>query len=164
MASRLLLTPYSAEFPDTNFAALLTVNSTERRPVLAFDATTDEAAMWTAVVPQGFTGTVTAHVYYMMASATSGDVVWAVTVEAVTDGDTLDLDAASGYGTVNTATAATVPGTAGYLDVVSVTLSNLDSAAAGDYLRIKLTRDADNGSDTAAGDAYALCLELRDSA
>jgi hypothetical protein len=142
----------------------MTIHSTERRSVLAFDASTDESAMWTFVAPQGISGTMAAVVTYCMASATSGKVDFEVAIEAVSDGDSLDLDASTGYATANTITAPTVPGTAGYIDQFSCTLTNDDSIAAGDLVRLKLTRDADDGTnDTATGDCYLLSVEVRDS-
>jgi len=159
MATRFVFTPQAAEFPASNYPALNMVNY---RPVLAYDATTNETAYWTSIVPQGWTGTITAHVYYMMASATTGDIDWDVAVEAVSDADALDLDATTSFDTANSTDNTTVPGTAGYMDVVSITLTNNDSSAAGDYIRFSLTRDA--ASDTSAGDAYVLALEIRDGA
>jgi hypothetical protein len=159
--TRAVLTPQSAEFPTTNFPALLAVNT---RPVLAFDATTSETCYWTLVAPQGFTGTMTAVISYMMASATSGGVAFDVAVEAITSADATDLDAASSFDTVNGGTDAAVPGTAGYMEQVSITLTNQDSAAAADYLRISLARDVADGADTATGDCYVLAVELRDAA
>lgn len=159
MATRFIFTPNAAEFPASNFPALNIVN---RRPALAFDAATNETCYWTAVVPQGWTGTITALIYYIMASATTGDIDVDVAVEAVSDGDATDLDAGTSFDTVNSTDNTTVPGTAGHMDVVSVTLTNADSAAAGDYIRFSLTRDA--ASDTAAGDMYVLAVEIRDGA
>ena len=160
MATRAFLTPFSAELPTTNFPALTVVNT---RPVLAFDATTSETCYWTLTVPQGWTGTKTAVITYMMASATTNGVAFDVALEAVTDGDATDLDATTSFATVNTGTA-TVPGTAGYIDQISVTLTNDDSAAAQDYLRISLARATANASDTATGDCYVLGVEIRDGA
>jgi hypothetical protein len=131
--------------------------------VLAYDATADEAAYWSLVVPQGWTSAYTVVISFIMASATSGNVVWGATVQAITDGDTFDLDAGESYDTENTVTTA-VPGTAGYLKQSSITLTNNDSSAAADYLRIRIRRVGSNGSDTATGDAYFLTAELRDSA
>jgi len=159
MASRFVFNPNSAEYPSNNFPALTLVN---RRPALAFDASTNETAYWTSVVPQGWTGTITAYIYYVMASATSGDTDWDVAIEAVTDADGTDLDAMTSFDTINSTDNTTVPGTAGYMDVISVTLTNNDSSAAGDYIRFSLTRDA--SSDTASGDAYVLAMEIRDGA
>lgn len=163
MATRTVLTPLSAEFPSTNFPQLTSIHSTARRPVLAFDATTSEACHWTGVAPAGLTGALTAVVSYCMASATSGGVAWDVSLEAITDNDATDLDAAESFASVNTGTA-TVPGTAGYIDQVSITLTNDDSLVAADYFRIKLSRQVAHASDTATGDALCLAVEFRDAA
>jgi len=154
--SRFTFKPYGAEFPAANFPQLLHVN---RRPVLGFDAATSETCYWTEVAPQGLTGTMTATITWMAASATSGDVDWDVAVEAVTSADSLDLDAATSFDTVNSADNNNVPGTAGYMLQTSITLSNSDSIAAGDYFRLSLLRDV---ADTASGDIYVLSVEFRD--
>ena len=164
MATRFLLTPGSAEFPSTNFPQLTLSHTSERRQVLSFDATTVETCAWTVVAPQGWTGTITAVVSYAMASATTGGVAFEVLVEALTSGDAVDTDAATSYDSANTGTDASVPGTAGYMEQVSITLTNADSAAAGDLLRVSLRRATGNAADTATGDAYVFALELRDAA
>ncbi len=160
MATRFTFTPYAAEFPASNFPQLTLVN---RRPVLAFDAATDEVCYWTGVAPQGLTGTITVIVHYIMASATSGAVYFQGAIEAITPGDAVDLDAATSFDTANSGNG-TVPATAGYEQSISITMTNADSIAAGDYFRLSLNRDADNASDTAAGDCYVLVVELRDGA
>ena len=155
-----VFTPFSAEFPATNFPQLLLVN---RHPVLAFDASTAETCYWTGIARQGLTANYTAVISYIMASATSGKVDFEIAVEAVTDGDSFDLDAGDSFDTANTITAPTVPGTAGYLDQIVVTLTNVDSIAVADIFRISLKRDAADGTnDTATGDCYVLAVELRD--
>lgn len=160
MATRFIFTPESAHFHSATFPELRLAN---QRPVLAFDASANEFAYWTAVVPQGWTGTKTAIIYLIMASATTGDTDWDVGVEAITpNSDTVDLDAATSFDTDNSTDNTSVPGTAGHLQAITVTLTNNDSSAAGDYIRFRLTRDA--ASDTASGDAYVLALEIRDSA
>lgn len=165
MATRAIFTPNSAEFPSANFPQLTTIHTTERIPVLAFDAATAEACFWSVVAPQGLSGTQYLVVQYCMASATSGKVDFTVAVQAVTPADALDLDASTGYDTANAITAPTVPGTAGYMDAFTCTLTNADSMAAGDLVRIKLTRDATDGTnDTATGDALIVSVEWRDSA
>lgn len=153
-------TPLSAEFPATNFPQLLLSN---RRPVLAFDASTDETAYWTGQAPQGFTGTPTLVITYAMASATSGTVGFQAQLEAISDGDAVDTDSATSFDSVNNSASTTVPGTAGYIDQISITLTNADSLAAGDYFRLSLNRDADGSAitDSASGDAYVLAVELR---
>jgi len=161
MATRFIGTPYAAEFPSSNFPQLLLSN---RRPVLAFDDTTSETCYWTSVAPQGLTGTLTAVISYMMATATSGGVAFDVQIEAVTSGDATELDATTSFDSVNGGSDATVPGTAGYMEQISITLTNADSLAVADYFRISLARDVDDGNDTATGDCYVLALEMRDGA
>jgi hypothetical protein len=161
MATRAVLTPFSAEMPASNFPQLMQVNE---RPVLAFDASTAETARWTSIAPQALTGSLTAVITYMMASATSGGVSFDVALEAVTDGDSTDLDAGTSFDSVNNGDAGSVPGTAGFIDQISITLTNADSIAAQDYFRLALTRAVADSSDTATGDCYVLAVELRDAA
>lgn len=161
--TRAVLTPFAAEFPASNFPQLLLNN---RRPALAFDASTDETCYWTLIAPQGLTGTFTIVLSYCMASATSGAVGFQIQVEAITAADATDTDAATSFDSVNNSTSTTVPGTAGYMGQISITLTNQDSVAAADYLRISLNRDGDGSAitDSATGDAYVYALELRDAA
>lgn len=159
MATRAWLDPLAASFPASAFPQLLTVN---QRPALAFDAATNETAYWTLVVPQGITGTMTVIISLMMASAITGDTDWDVAVEAISSGDAVDLDATTSFDVVNSTDNTVVPGTAGYMQQITVTLTNNDALAAADLIRISLTRDA--VSDTASGDAYVLGAEFRDAA
>lgn len=163
MASRAVFTPHGAEFPASNYPQLTLSN---RRPVLAFDASTDETCYWTGIAPQGLTGAITLVITYMMASATSGTVGFQAQIEAVSDGDATDLDAGTSFDSVNNSASTTVPGTAGFIDQISITMTNADSLAAADYFRLSLNRDADGSAitDSATGDAYVLAVELRDAA
>lgn len=163
MATRFVGLPHSAEFPASNFPQITQIN---QRPVLAFDAATDETAYWTDIAPQGLSGTLTIVITYCMASATSGTVGLQAQIEAVSDGDVTDLDATTSFDTVNNSASTTVPGTAGQIDQISITLTNADSLAAADYYRISVNRDADGSAitDSATGDLYLLAIELRDAA
>jgi len=160
MAKTLLVFDARANVAPTSAAATLALANV--RPVLEFDAATNESAVFEAIMPQAYAGgTLTAELFYFMATATSGDIDWDVEVEAVSDGDALDLDAADSFDTVNSTDNTTVPGTAGYLDVVAVTLTNKDSVVVGDLVRFKVTRDA--VADTAAGDARLYKVEIREA-
>ena len=155
--SRLTFLPESASFPASNFPQLQDVN---RRKVLSFDAATNETCQWTFIAPQGLTGTLNAVIFFMMASATADTVDVDVSIEAITPGDALDLDAGDSFDSVNSQDNTTVPGTAGFMEAITVALTNKDSIAAGDLCRLKLTRDA--SSDDATGDMHVLAVELRD--
>lgn len=158
--TRAILTPTSAEFPSSNFPQLLTVQA---RPVLGYDASTDETAYWTLVAPQGLTGTMTAVLSLIGNAAGTNSTYWEVAVEAVTSADATDLDAGTSFDTVNTGNVA-MPTTQGHMVQLSITLTNQDSIAAADYVRISVARDANNASDNFAADAYLLAVELRDAA
>ena len=92
----------------------------------------------------------------------SGDVDLDIQVEAISDGDSIDTDSASSFDTVNSVDNTTVPGTAGFPDLVSIELANDDSAVAGDMIRIRFNRDA--ASDTATGDLELFWIEIQDGA
>lgn len=154
------LTPGSAVLPDgsaSNAApAVQRVKSSGTAPAiyfiqLAFDASTEEWCCWQFRMPADFSSALTAKVQYKMTSATTGGVAWDVRVAAVSDGDATDVDAKV-FGSANVGTA-TVPGTAGHIDEVSITLTNADSVAAGDFVVVRLARAVANASDTATGDA-----------
>lgn len=161
MATRFVGTPLAAEFPSSNFPQLLLSN---RRPVLAFDTTTSETAYWTFVAPQGLTGTITAVISYAMASATSGGVAFDVALEAISSGDATDTDATTSFGTVNAGNDSAVPGTAGYMEQLTITLTNADGVAAADLVRVSVARDVADAADTATGDCYVFAVEIRDAA
>lgn len=161
MASRLSLSTLSAEFPSANAPGLS--QDGQARLTLDFDATTSETCYWSVTAWQGLTGTLTAVITYRAASATTGGVAFDVAVEAITDGDATDTDAVSSFDAVNTGTA-TVPGTAGYIDQISITLTNQDSIAAADLVRFSLARNVAHASDTATGDIQVLSVEIRDAA
>ena len=149
----------SCKFPTTS-PAVLTGNQNNYR--VLFDASTDESIYWTnLIVDDSYSSVDSMHVflYFSMVSATSGNVVWGIQIMAVTSGDAADINTDS-YDTANLTTVS-VPGTAGYMVRTVIYLGNRDSVDGGDYLRIKVYRDADNASDTATGDAELLAIAIR---
>lgn len=162
MATSNVLLPTASWRPDaTNPPGLEFEDSIPR---WLFDDSTAETMYAEFVMPSNFASTAELKIYYAMASATSGKIEFEVSVMAVSDGDSQDLDTES-YDTANT-TSVTVPGTAGYLDVVTVTLTNDDSLAASDLVRMRISRDADDATnDTATGDLefHGACLSYTTS-
>lgn len=138
----------------------------QQRRYMAFDAATVENMISKALqMPANYAGgVVKVDVLYAMASATSGNVDFEASVEAITPADAVDTDSASSFDTANGANQ-TVPGTAGYLGKLSISLTNKDGVAAGDMFRIKLERDADDGTnDTATGDARVYAVTVYEEA
>lgn len=124
----------------------------------AFDASTKEQVTWSFRMPANYASAPVLKVQYKMASATSNAVVFDARIGAVSDGDSTDVDAKA-FGSANT-TTVTVPGTAGFIDEASITMTNADSLAAGDLVLLYLSRDAANGSDTATGDCEVIAVSL----
>lgn len=147
--------PISGAFPD------YTVRN--NHGVLQFDPTADEAIVFeNLVMPASYAaGTITVTLYWVAATATSGDVVWNVQFEAMAG---TDIDADS-YASVQAATG-TANGTSGILTATSITLTQAqaDAIAAGGSFRIQVIRDADNGSDSMTGDAQLLCIAIKEDA
>lgn len=92
------------------------------------------------------------------AAATSGNVVWAAQIAAITIGDAGAVSAKA-YATANTVTTAAA-GSANTMNGSTITISNLDSIADADYVMLRFYRDAANGSDTMTGDADVYHLDL----
>ena len=122
-----------------------------------FDASVDEHIMWTFVMPVNYSSAPVLKVYYKATSATSGTAVFGAAIMALTDGDSTDADA-DRHDTANVGTG-TVPSTAGHLDVQSITMTNADSVAAGDWVQLVLFRDI--SADSVAGDLEVPVVELQ---
>ena len=126
---------------------------------LLFDASTDEGAIFQFRMPNDYASNLVAKIGYSMNNATSGTVEFEVAVMAVSDGESADIVTAS-FDTQNVG-SATVPGTTGYLDEISIILTNADSVAAGDLVFIQLSTDANDGTnDTAANDREVAYFQL----
>jgi hypothetical protein len=143
--------------PATAFATLDTRNSIA---VLDFDDTTDESAVFVGIIPEAASlgSGLNMRLHWMATTATSGNVVWDVSLERMTT----DLDSDS-FDTIASGTAA-ANGTSGILTVTEITLTTIDSVTAGDGFRLKVTRDANNASDTMTGDAELVVCEVRSAA
>lgn len=153
--------PLQNEPPASNYATFDTRN---QHAVLDFDDTTQETAIFGALMPRHYAGGgVTVYVHWAATSATTGTGGWDVTFERVTDGGQ-DIDS-DGFATAQTITAATVNGTSGVLKVTNVAITagsaGTDDIAAGDAYRIRIRRDVAN--DTATGDLELLAVEVKET-
>lgn len=96
--------------------------------------------------------------WYSAAGNITGNVMWGIQIGAVTSGDPQSL-LTKALATAQT-NASTVNGTASGLRDGIVTVTNLDSLAAGDWVQVRLYRDAADVGDTMAGDAVATILKV----
>jgi hypothetical protein len=158
--SLLVFTPQHGVPPASNYATLDTRNA---HLVLDFDDTTNESIVFNGVLPAAYDGGgLTIDIGYSMASATTGDIDWDIELERIGD-QQLDIDADS-FAAANSVDNTTVPGTTGNVDVVAITFTDgadMDSIAAGEQFRLRLTRDA--ASDTASGDAEVHFVHVKET-
>lgn len=152
--------PYDNEPPSANYATLDTRNG---HPCLDFDATTQETAIFTGILPRNYAGGgITVYLHWAATSATTGTIGWDVAFERIGNGSQ-DIDA-DGFATAQTVTAATVSATSGNVSITNVAVTdgaNIDSIAVGETFRLRVRRDVAN--DTATGDAELLGVELKET-
>lgn len=155
----LIFLPYNNEPPSSNYATLGIRNN---HPVLDFDSGTNESAIFTGILPKQYSGNgITVYIHYTMDSATSGNIYWNVSFERIGD-QVLDIDS-DNFASAQSANE-TVPGTAGYVSIISIPFTDgaqIDAIAAGEAFRLKITRDA--ATDTATGDARLIGIEIRET-
>lgn len=129
--------------------------------VLDFDAATAESAVFVGVLPRNYAGgglTVTGHV--MHSSATTGSSRWLVSFERMNT----DLDADSFAATGAALAAANA--TSGIISTFVIAFTDgaaMDGLLAGEPFRLKVTRDAANAADDAAGDAELVAVEIKET-
>ena len=146
-------------------AAYATVDTRNAHLVLDFDAGASESAVFSGVMPRNYAGGgITLSLHWMASSATANDVRWDAAFERIAAND-LDTDADS-FAAVQSATG-TANGTSGKVTVTTIGFTDgaqMDSVAAGESFRLKITRDHDHADDDMTGDAELIAVEMRETA
>ncbi len=155
----LVFTPFANEPPSSNYASM---NLRNLHPVLDFDDSTNESAIFTGILPKQYSGGgVTVYIHYCMKSAVADVIQWDVSFERIGE-EVLDIDSDS-FATAQSGND-TVPGTSGHVGVIAVSFTDgaqMDALVAGESFRIKVTRNA--ATDTAVGDAQLVAVEIRET-
>ena len=126
--------------------------------VITFADAVAQSARFAARVPEDYSGGAwLISSGFSMESATSGSVVWFLEIDKIDNADT------ESYAAIQSFTVA-APAVSGRIGSAIWLLSGaaLDGLAAGDWFRMRLTRDGGNGSDTATGAAemhFLIALE-----
>ena len=127
---------------------------------LAFDATTEESVYTSIRAASYGSGNLTLTLQWYADTASSGDVVWGAQIAADTPNtDTQDIETKA-FATASTVTDSHLGTTGQRLHECSITISNLDSLAADDYVALRVYRAAADGSDTMTGDSLLTMAEL----
>lgn len=153
--------PHTSFPPATAYATRDVRNTT---PVLDFNDSTDEAALWFDVLPIRYAeGGLTVEILFAMTSAATGDVVWCAQIERVgIEVQSLDSD---GFASAKSVTV-TVSGTASYVQKATIAFSDgaeMDSLESGEPFRLKVYRDANHASDTATDDAELVAVHVKET-
>ena len=156
-----VFTPLHNQPPATNAA---TIDLRNQHPVLDFDAAADEDAIFGSVLPRNYAGGgLTITLVWLASTAIVDNVVWNTAIERHQDDvDDLDADSFAAASAV-TATTASASGEPAYDTITHTSGAQMDSLAVGEAFRLKVTRDANNASDTMAGDAELLRVEIRET-
>ena len=152
-----VFTPLDNQPTGSSFATIDTRNSIM---ILDFDAAAREEAVFVSIIPEGavLSSGLSARINWTASTATSGNCVWGVQYERMNT----DIDSDS-FDTGATATSAT-NATSGIITTTTITTTNIDGLTVGNPYRIKVFRDAANGSDTMTGDAELISVEVRSGA
>lgn len=150
--------------PLTNYATLDTRGNGHL--VLDFDASAvSEGAIFPFILPRIYAGGgITVYLHWAATSATTGNVMWRTSFERIGQ-DQQDIDN-DGFATAVTWTAQACSTQSGKVVISNQAHTNgaeIDSAVVGDYCRLKVERLGSNGSDTMAGDAELLAVELKET-
>ena len=162
----LIFTPHANEPPTSNFA---TLDMRNLHPVLDFDDTTDEEAVFSAVMPRNYAGgglTLTLGWSATDTTVTPQNCVWQAAFERIAD-DAQDLDSDS-FADFNTSGAVAEASASGELSYDAITFTDgadMDSVAVGELFRLKIRRDADDtsGTDSLVGDAELSFVEIKET-
>ena len=149
-----VLEPGDAKFPTSNPPAPV-LNQGTNFPVagLAFDATTQETCFFPFSPVNYGSGNITATLEWYADSASTGGVVFGASLAAITPNtDSQDVETKA-LATENTASDTHLGTTGQRVHSMAITISNLDSIAAGDSVVLRLRRVPADASDTMTGDA-----------
>ena len=166
----LIFTPLHNEPPDANNATndvrTATSGDTDHSSfaVLDFDQSTDEHAEFSGIMPRNYDGGGVTITIGWSSGLTTGNVIWNTAFKSFSD-DADDMDSKA-FATAQASSAVATPSAAGEIGYDTTTHTDgaqMDSVAVGEYFRLRVTRDANNASDTLAGDAELVFVEIRET-
>lgn len=143
------------DLPPTNAASAACVTGTNtQKGVLDFADGANLSAQMTYLLPTTLTGTVDARLKWFSAT-TSGDVVWQLATICVADAETDDPT----FNAASTVTDTT-KGVANQTNDALITGLTITGCAAGELLHLKVQRDSGHASDSMAGTARLIGVEI----
>lgn len=130
-----------------------------------FDDTTDESCTWQFRMPTNYASALVAKIQFSLETTAEGTdtAAFQTAIMAVTPEDAADI-VTDDYDSTNDATLELANNqTAGYLKEISITQTNADSVAAGDFVKFKLNRDVSEDGVVDDLEVVAISLEYTTS-
>lgn len=147
---------------EPTIADYATLDSRNAHPLLDFDDTVDEFAMWTLRLPEDYGGGgLTVSTFWAFTSAIAGTLGIEAAIEFIALSG-LDIDADS-FAAAQAATGV-APGTNGQVIQVDILFTDggqMDSLTAGGLFRLRVNRDV--SVDTVAGDAELMHVTVKET-
>ncbi len=153
--------PLSAQFQAAN-GAQLAVNQGTNFPVpaLAFDTSTEEEVFFDFSAVSYGSGNVTVTLEWYADTASSGDVRFGAQISALTPNtDTQDIET-DAFDTATEVTDSHLGTTNQRLHSMDIAITNVDSIAADDRVRLRIYRDTGDAADTMAGDCLVTAVKV----
>lgn len=125
--------------------------------VLDFDQTTEENAFVSFAMPDSWDGGTILASFIWTTAASSGDVIWAIKGRAFANDDAID----QAYGTAQTVTDSFIAAGDIHISAATSAMTFAGSPAGGQWVQLKIYRDADAGGDTLNGDARLIAVSIK---
>lgn len=142
-------------------------------PVLDFDSTSNEVALFAGVLPDNYDGGGLTFTVGVASTTATGDMSFGIALKSYTDDvdnfmtfaldpSTLKVFAEPNYNTA--IDAASVAGEIKYFQITFINGADMDSIAAGEYFQVLLFRDAqDTTNDDMAADASFVFIHAKET-
>jgi hypothetical protein len=158
---KLYLAPEEAQFAASAFPGFVK-NAGTNFPVsgLAYDGTTSERAYWKFEPASYGSGNITCDILFYNDSSTAGACVWEAALAAITpETDSQDVETKA-FATAQQVTKSHPGSVAQRLQKATITISNLDSVAAGDEAWLRISRLPADAGDTSSADIILTSVRL----
>lgn len=149
--------PGAFVFPSASYASPDVIQATLPKPAVRFQKG-QMAYVMIEAIDYG-SGNLTVDVWWCAVAATSGDVMWGAAIGAITPNVDSTEPTGKTLGTAATVVDSHLGTTAGRIHQATITVSSLDSLAAGDHLILEITREND-ASDNIGEDILLLRVSL----
>lgn len=127
---------------------------------LLYDAAADEAAFWFLEATNYGSGSWTVDIIWYATNATTNTVRWGVSLAAIRpEIQSQDIETKA-FATEQTVDDTHLGIASKRLHKATVTLSNLDSVAAGDWCALRVRRIGSNGADNLANDVALVQVRI----